>query len=42
MTFVAVPLILGGAVVSLYDTDFRSLRSGYVRSYHHHYDYYLQ
>lgn len=28
MTFVAVPLILGGAVVSLYDTDFRRLRNG--------------
>ena len=42
MTFVAVPLILGGAVVSLYDTDFRRLRNGYVRSFHHDYDDYLQ
>jgi len=42
MTFVAVPLILGGAVVSLYDTDFLRLRNGYVRSFHHDYDDYLQ
>lgn len=42
MTFVAVSLILGGAVVSLYDTDFRRLRNGYVRSFHHDYDDYLQ
>ncbi len=42
MTFVAVPLILGGAVVSLYDTDFRRLRNGYVKSFHHDYDDYLQ
>ena len=42
MTFVAVPLIVGGAVVSLYDTDFRRLRNGYVKSFHHDYDDYLQ
>lgn len=42
MTFVAVPLIMGGAVVSLYDTDFRRLRNGYVKSFRHDYDDYLQ
>ena len=42
MTFIAVPLIVGGAVMSVYDTDFRRLRNGYVKSFHHDYDDYLQ
>lgn len=42
MTFIAAPLIVGGAVISIYDTDFRRLRNGYVRSFHHDYDDYLQ
>lgn len=42
MTFIAAPLIVGGAVMSIYDTDFRRLRNGYVRSFHHDYDDYLQ
>lgn len=41
MTFIAVPLIVGGAVMSVYDTDFRRLRNGYVKSFHHDYDDYL-
>lgn len=42
MTFIAAPLIVGGAVMSVYDTDFRRLRNGYVKSFHHDYDDYLQ
>ena len=42
MTFIAAPLIVGGAVMSVYDTDFWRLRNGYVKSFHHDYDDYLQ
>lgn len=38
MTFIAAPLIVGGAVMSVYDTDFRRLRNGYVKSFHHDYE----
>ena len=42
MTYVAVPLIVGGVVMQSYDADFRSLRNGYASSFHHDYDDYLQ
>lgn len=42
MTYVAVPLIVGGVIMQSYDADFRRLRNGYVSSFHHDYDDYLQ
>ncbi len=42
MTFVAVPLIVGGLVMQPFDADFRRLRNGYARSFAYHYDDYLQ
>lgn len=42
MSYVAVPLIAAGAVVSACDKDFRRLRNGYVPQFRHHYDDYLQ
>lgn len=42
MTFVAVPLIVGGLVMKPFDDDFRRLRNGYARSFAYHYDDYLQ
>lgn len=42
MTYVAVPLIAAGAVVSVYDADFRRLRNGYAPQFRYHYDDYLQ
>ena len=42
MTFVAAPLVVGGAVMMSYDRDFRELRNGYSASFRHDYDDYLQ
>lgn len=42
MAFVGVPLVIGGVVMQAYDSDFRRLRNGYVKSFHHDYDDYLQ
>ncbi|WP_295940767.1 phosphatase PAP2 family protein [uncultured Alistipes sp.] len=35
-------MIVGGALLSRYDSDFLRLRNGYARSFHHDYDDYLQ
>ena len=42
MLFIGTPLIVGGVVMQAYDSDFRRLRNGYSRSFHHDYDDYLQ
>ena len=42
MTFIGVPLIIGGVVMQSYDADFRRLRNGYGQSFHQIYDDYLQ
>lgn len=42
MTFIGVPLIVGGVVMQRYDADFRRLRNGYGESFHQTYDDYLQ
>lgn len=42
MTFVAVPLIVGGLVMKPFDADFRELRNDYARSFDYHYDDYVQ
>ena len=42
MLFIGTPLIVGGVVMQAYDSDFRRLRNGYGRSFHHDYDDYLQ
>lgn len=42
MTFVSVPLIVGGTIMMSYDRDFRELRNGYSERFHHDYDDYLQ
>lgn len=42
MTYVAVPLIAAGVVVSAYDRDFRRLRDSYAPQFRYHYDDYLQ
>ena len=42
MTFVAVPLIVGGLVMKPFDADFRELRNDHARSFDYHYDDYVQ
>lgn len=42
MTFVAVPLIVGGVAMMSYDRDFRELRNGYAEKFDRDYDDYLQ
>ena len=42
MTFVAVPLIVGGLVMKPFDDDFRELRNDHARSFDYHYDDYVQ
>ncbi len=42
MTFVSVPLIVGGTVMMSFDRDFRELRNGYSEQFDHDYDDYLQ
>lgn len=42
MTFISVPLIVGGTVMMSYDKDFCSLRNGFARSFDQSYDDYLQ
>lgn len=42
MTFVGVPLIVGGVVMMSYDRDFRDMRNGYAPKFHYKYDDYLQ
>lgn len=42
MTFVAMPLIVGGLVMKPFDDDFRELRNDHARSFDYHYDDYVQ
>lgn len=42
MTYIGVPLIVGGLAVKSGDDHFRSLRNDYLPRFHHHADDYLQ
>lgn len=42
MTYVGLPLLVGGAIVKSEDDRFRSLRNHYLPVFRHHYDDYLQ
>lgn len=42
MTYIGVPLIVGGVIMQSYDREFRRLRNGYGESFHQTYDDYLQ
>lgn len=42
MTFVGVPLVIGGFIVKNEDDHFRSLRNDYLPTFRQHYDDYLQ
>ncbi|MEG0789261.1 MAG: phosphatase PAP2 family protein [Alistipes sp.] len=42
MTYIGVPLIIGGLIVKGRDQGFRSLRNNYASSFNTHYDDYLQ
>lgn len=42
MTFVAMPLIVGGLVMKPFDDDFRELRNDHARSFDYHYNDYVQ
>ena len=42
MTYIGVPLIVGGLAVKSEDDHFRSLRNDYLPRFHHHADDYLQ
>ena len=42
MTYVGVPLIIGGLIVKEEDDHFRNLRNSYIPDFKNHYDDYLQ
>ncbi len=42
MTYIGVPLIVGGLIVKKEDDHFRSLRNDYLPQFNHHVDDYLQ
>lgn len=42
MTYVSVPLIVGGVVMMSYDKSFAALRNGHAQSFRHDFDDYLQ
>lgn len=42
MTYVGVPLVVGGLIIQSEDNHFRSLRQSYAPSFNQHYDDYLQ